>query len=90
MAAEPGPTKGARGEVKVLEPTARACAKCQAAGDTWVQLRMCMSCGQVGCCDSSKNRHATRHFRETGHPIMRSIEPGERWGWCYVDQTVID
>jgi tellurite resistance protein TerC len=77
------------GEVKIAEPATRVCARCQAAGDTWVQLRMCMSCGHVGCCDSSKNKHATGHFLETGHPIMRSIERGESWKWCYVDQTVV-
>lgn len=88
--ASPTTTCPHRGEVKVLEPTTHVCAKCQAAGDTWVQLRMCMSCGHVGCCDSSKNRHATGHFHETGHPIMRSIERGESWKWCYVDQTVVD
>jgi tellurite resistance protein TerC len=79
-----------RGEIRVVEPAAHVCGKCQAAGDTWVQLRMCMSCGHVGCCDSSKNRHATAHFGETGHPIMRSIEPGEDWRWCYVDKAIID
>jgi tellurite resistance protein TerC len=79
-----------RGEIKVAEPTSHACAKCQASGDSWVQLRMCMSCGEVGCCDSSKNRHATAHFRETGHPIIRSIESGESWKWCYVDAKLID
>jgi len=55
--------------------------------ETWVHLRLCMICGHVGCCDSSKNRHATKHFRSSHHPIMRSLEPGETWGWCYVDQV---
>ena len=55
-------------------------------GDTWVHLRMCLSCGYVGCCDSSKNRHATRHFHTSQHAIMRSMEPGETWVWCYVDE----
>lgn len=59
-------------------------------GDTWVHLRLCESCGHVGCCDSSKNRHATKHFHKTKHPIMRSIEPGEDWGWCYVDEVMIE
>jgi tellurite resistance protein TerC len=76
-------------EIAVHEPAVRVCPQCQALGDTWVQLRMCMSCGQVGCCDSSKNRHATRHFEQSGHPIIRSIEPGETWKWCYVDRTLI-
>ncbi len=55
-------------------------------GDRWVHLRMCLICGNVGCCDSSKNKHATKHFNAVGHPLMRSIEPGESWVWCYVDQ----
>ena len=58
-------------------------------GDTWVHLRLCEICGHVGCCDSSKNRHATKHFHKTKHPIMRSLEPGEDWGWCYVDDVMI-
>ena len=63
------------------------CEECVKAGDSWVHLRLCLQCGHVGCCDSSKNKHATKHFRETGHPLVRSIEPGERWIWCYVDET---
>jgi len=55
-------------------------------GDSWVHLRLCLTCGHVGCCDSSKNQHATKHFHATTHPIMRSLEPGEDWGWCYVDE----
>jgi uncharacterized UBP type Zn finger protein len=62
----------------------------QGMGDTWVHLRMCLVCGHVGCCDNSKNKHATRHFHETGHPVIRSAEPGETWGWCYVDKIVKD
>ena len=54
------------------------------AGTPWVALRMCLSCGTIGCCDSSPLRHATAHFRETGHPVMRSVEPGEEWRWCFV------
>lgn len=63
------------------------CEECVKAGDTWVHLRLCLRCGHVGCCDSSKNKHATKHFRETQHPLVRSIEPGERWIWCYIDET---
>ncbi|MEQ9105080.1 MAG: cation:proton antiporter [Rhodothermales bacterium] len=70
--------------VQVVEPT--VCQACREQGDSWVHLRVCMTCGHVGCCDSSKNKHATRHFQETGHAVMRSIEPGETWGWCYVDE----
>jgi uncharacterized UBP type Zn finger protein len=63
------------------------CKECLEMGDTWVHLRMCLSCGQVGCCDSSKNKHATKHFHETSHPIVQSVEPGESWAWCYVDKV---
>ena len=63
------------------------CAQCVELGDTWVHLRMCMTCGQVGCCDSSKNKHAHKHADSIGHPIARSVEPGEEWMWCYVDEV---
>lgn len=66
------------------------CEACAPRGDKWVHLRMCLSCGQVGCCDSSRNKHATRHFRDTGHPVMRSVEPGESWIWCYVDERLME
>ena len=62
------------------------CPQCMALGDTWVHLRMCRTCGQIGCCDNSPNRHATAHYEETGHPIIRSVEPGEDWSWCYPDE----
>lgn len=65
------------------------CPACVRSGDTWVHLRVCMTCGHVGCCDSSKNKHATAHFEDSGHPVMRSIEPGESWGWCYVDEKTL-
>ena len=58
-------------------------------GDVWVHLRLCLTCGHVGCCDTSKNKHATKHFHQTQHPIMRSFEPGEGWGWCYVDEVML-
>ena len=64
------------------------CEECLATGDRWVHLRMCMSCGHIGCCDSSPNKHATAHFRSTGHPIVRSAEPGEDWSWCYADEVM--
>lgn len=63
------------------------CEDCIKTGDTWVHLRMCLECGHVGCCDSSKNKHATKHFHSTKHPLMRSVEPGEAWVWCYVDSV---
>ena len=61
------------------------CEDCLATGDGWVHLRICVTCGHVGCCDDSPNRHATAHHETTGHPIIRSLEPGEQWSWCYLD-----
>ena len=75
---------------EVTPHTPQGCEECLAIGDTWVHLRLCMICGHVGCCDDSKNRHATKHFHATNHPIIRSFEPGEDWGWCYVDEVVLD
>lgn len=66
-----------------------SCAGCTRESTTPVQLRMCLSCGSVGCCDSSAGRHAGGHYSETGHPVMRSIEPGDTWGWCYVDKAYL-
>jgi hypothetical protein len=66
------------------------CEECLELGDTWVHLRQCLICGHVGCCDNSRNRHATAHFRTSGHPLIRSAEPGERWWWCYVDDVLIE
>jgi uncharacterized UBP type Zn finger protein len=63
------------------------CEECLKIGARWVHLRMCTSCGKVGCCDESPNRHATAHFAETGHPIIKSAEAGEDWDWCYVDRV---
>jgi uncharacterized UBP type Zn finger protein len=74
-------------QIKVTKPSTHVCEECVKMGDRWVHLRMCLICGNVGCCDSSKNKHATKHFRTGGHPLMRSIEPGERWVWCYVDEV---
>jgi len=71
-------------------PKSRGCEECLAMGDSWVHLRLCMACGHVGCCDDSKNRHGTKHFEGTGHPIIRSLEPGETWGWCFVDKVTFD
>jgi len=72
-------------EIKQVQPSADGCEDCLKTGGRWVHLRLCESCGHVGCCDSSPNTHATKHFRETGHPIVRSFEPGEDWGYCYAD-----
>jgi len=74
-------------QVKITTTNKHVCEECVLTGDTWVHLRLCLICGHVGCCDSSKNKHATKHFHGGGHPLIRSIEPGERWMWCYVDQV---
>jgi uncharacterized UBP type Zn finger protein len=66
------------------------CVECLAKGMHWVHLRECLVCGHVGCCDSSRGKHATTHFHATKHPVMRSIEPGETWGWCYVDEEMLE
>lgn len=70
--------------------TPDGCEECLAMGSEWVHLRLCLGCGHVGCCDNSINRHATKHFRTTKHPIMRSFEPGEDWGWCYIDELMLE
>ncbi len=77
-------------QARDMTPKAHVCEECAKTGDTWVHLRMCLTCGHIGCCDSSKNKHATRHFHEVGHPVIRSIEDGESWGWCYVDEQAFD
>ncbi len=68
-------------------PSGHGCAECLASHSVWVHLRLCLACGHVGCCDSSPNRHATRHAHATGHPVIRSFEPGEDWGYCYPDDA---
>jgi uncharacterized UBP type Zn finger protein len=79
------------GEVRDVTPrTPDGCEECLAAGDRWVHLRLCLECGHVGCCDQSPGKHATKHFHRTGHPIIRSFEPGENWGWCYVDEEMFE
>jgi uncharacterized UBP type Zn finger protein len=77
-------------QIQDVTPSANGCEDCLKMGETWVHLRLCLECGHVGCCDDSKNKHATRHFHATNHPIMRSFEPGEDWGWCYIDQVVLE
>ncbi|MDQ3998434.1 MAG: UBP-type zinc finger domain-containing protein [Gemmatimonadota bacterium] len=76
-----------RNDVKPRTPS--GCEECLRAGDWWVHLRLCLTCGHVGCCDSSPNRHATRHYHTTEHPIMQSFEPDEDWRWCYVDRIEV-
>ncbi len=75
--------------IQEVTPSAEGCEDCLKIGDTWVHLRLCLICGHVGCCDNSKNKHATAHFHTTGHPLMMSFEPDEDWMWCYVDETLI-
>ena len=70
--------------------TERVCPECVKLGDSWVHLRICMVCGHVGCCDSSKNKHATKHFKTSAHPIVKSIQAGEDWAWCYIDETYLE
>ncbi|MFH8369415.1 UBP-type zinc finger domain-containing protein [Streptomyces sp. NPDC018031] len=78
-------------QVRAVEPSsADSCPACVAAGDSWVHLRMCQTCGNIGCCDSSDNKHATAHHQSTGHPLVRSYEPGEGWWWCYDDQLLFE
>jgi len=77
-------------QINDVSPNTDGCEECLQSGDRWVHLRMCLICGQVGCCDSSKNTHATRHFHATQHPLMRSIEPGEDWLWCYIDAVMLE
>jgi uncharacterized UBP type Zn finger protein len=77
-------------QIRDVEPSADGCEDCLAIGSAWVHLRLCLTCGHVGCCDDSPNRHATKHFHATDHPMIRSFEPGETWGWCYVDERFYD
>ena len=78
-------------QIRDVEPrTPAGCEECLRMGSRWVHLRLCLTCGHVGCCDSSPNRHATAHFHGTRHPIVRSFERGEDWGWCYVDELVME
>lgn len=75
---------------EVVPRTPDGCEECLQIGAGWVHLRLCLECGHVGCCDDSPNRHATKHFRTTKHPIMRSFERGEDWGFCYVDRVTFE
>jgi uncharacterized UBP type Zn finger protein len=73
-------------EVKEVPADVPGCEDCLREGTRWVHLRMCQACGHIGCCDNSPRRHATAHYNETGHPIIKSAEAGEDWSWCYVDE----
>jgi uncharacterized UBP type Zn finger protein len=75
-------------QIQEVEPrTPEGCEECMKTGDRWVHLRVCLSCGKVGCCDSSPNQHASKHAAEEEHPIIASLQPGEDWRWCYVDEV---
>ena len=75
--------------VRAVTPRSQGCEDCLRIGSTWVHLRLCLTCGHVGCCDSSQHRHARRHFRDEGHPIIKSLEPGEDWRWCFIDEAEV-
>jgi uncharacterized UBP type Zn finger protein len=78
-------------QIRPVEPnTTDGCEECLVAQGRWVHLRLCLTCGHVGCCDSSPNKHATKHFHRTQHPIVRSYEPGEDWAWCYADRLMFE
>ncbi len=77
-------------QIRDVQPSADGCEDCLRIGSSWVHLRLCMTCGHVGCCDQSPNRHATAHAHATGHPIIRSHEPGEAWGYCYPDDLYLE
>ena len=76
--------------IRPVTPSAAGCEDCLKIGSRWVHLRLCLSCGHVGCCDSSPNRHASKHAAATSHPLVQSFEPGEDWIWCYVDEVMLE
>ena len=78
------------GKREPVRPSGDGCQECLGSGGRWVHLRLCLTCGHVGCCDSSPNRHATRHHHATSHPVIRSFQPGEAWAWCYVHEDSLD
>ena len=86
MAGQCSHLEEARG--KEIQPRTKGCEECLKTGDSWVHLRLCQTCGHVGCCDDSKNKHASAHFRATKHPVIRSFEPGESWRYCYIDDQM--
>jgi len=76
-------------EIHEVEPRTRGCRRCLEGGGTWVSLRLCLTCGEVGCCNASAARHALRHFLETGHPVVQSLEPGDEWAYCWKDEIFL-
>jgi len=77
-------------DLEPVAPRSQGCEECLKLGTRWVHLRACLTCGHVGCCDSSPGRHATKHYHATKHPVMASFELGERWAWCYVDEVELE
>jgi len=77
-------------QIQNVKPKTKGCEECLKIGAQWVHLRLCLSCGHVGCCDTSDGRHATKHFHNTKHPVVRSLEHGENWMWCYVDEVMFE
>ncbi len=77
-------------DIQDVTPSALGCEECLKQGDIWLHLRLCRTCGHVGCCDQSKNKHATKHFHRSKHPIIEGYDPPEGWGWCYVDEVMLD
>mgnify|MGYP000014584484 FL=1 len=76
--------------IRSVTPSAKGCEDCLRIGSEWVHLRLCRACGHVGCCDDSPHRHATAHYRTTQHPIIEGYDPPEGWGWCFVDEAMVD
>ena len=76
--------------IETVTPSALGCEECLKSGSEWLHLRICRSCGHVGCCDDSPNKHATAHFHATSHPVIEGYDPPEGWGWCYVDEVLFD
>ena len=77
-------------DLESVPTRARGCEDCLRLGMVWVHLRVCLECGHVGCCDSSPGKHATQNYHHTDHPVIASLQPGERWAWCYIDGTAFD
>ena len=77
-------------QIQEVTPGTAGCEECLKTGDRWLHLRLCRTCGHVGCCDQSKNKHATKHFNATAHPIIEGYDPPEGWGWCFVDKLMLE
>jgi uncharacterized UBP type Zn finger protein len=75
--------------VTQLPESVEGCEECLKTGDKWLHLRICLECGKVGCCDDSPNQHASAHARDDGHPLIRSLEPGEEWSYCFIDEVAM-